>query len=603
MSRIKLGDIWYLALEGGGGKGAAYLGALKLLSDNSLKGNDPPLLPLNAKSRLKGLSGASAGAIVTYMLAIGMTVDEIEKETNSSVDYDPAAAQPIKPGGKTPVFNIFFEAPQPGVVKSIYYDQNRNVSGYAVDKLTVIRSRDVPGKVGAAKKIFPLIVSEAQSGRFLKDYKAAVAAGRANQRVYAAAYPITSLVLEYAQTLSVKQLDALDDGGLEGLIKQKRWWADCAHCVLYDRGLLSGKAVREYMRYLTRTYLKPSRFAGRTFAHGFTDESIAEGDPSTLTFTDLHLITGCKLWLMGTNITNKLSLPFSIDATPDFPVIDAVGLSMSIPGLFKPTFVAGEVMLQGNPDELAGHNYKYKGFFVDGGMLANIPIHAFDYEPDNPTRGVQHPRAFGLGLADGVDRNENPGFQADKLYQDYRKAELAKAKKKKTPDEVEDDRRAQLKLDAAINSYLKLSPRVRNLLPNMSATREPRSFDLRPGGYTYTHRPLKRLFAPFSMLLDLLFRQVLGTLTDYTPEAGQFRTPEERERYVPLDAYDISLVMFAPDANLSRFVNIRSFNKLYWYFFNRAPELKLLQGHFQGYTPTPGVRLPQYLGIKSPTND
>ena len=608
MSRIRLADIRYLALEGGGGKGTCYLGALKLLSDDDLPGKIPPLLPLNSTSRLKGLSGASAGAIVTYMLAIGMTVKEIEAEMISRVDYDPASSEPIKRSGSTPVFNTFFEKPQPGFLKSVYYESGRNVSGYAVDKLTVSRSKELEQGADLVKQIFPVVISETKSARFIKNYRDALTAGRANQRAYAVAYPITRILLEQiSKVVKDKKLKKLDDEGIEGLIKQKKLWSDLAACLLYDRGLLSGNAVREYARYLTRQYLKPSNFTGRNLSHTFTDASIKNVDPSTLTFRDLHNITGCKLVVGGTNITNKLSLPFSVDATPDFPVVDAICLSMSIPGLFKPTLIAGEVKL-GNDRDIPAHNYRYKGYFVDGGMLNNIPIHAFDYEADNPHPGVLHPRVFGIGLADGVDRNENPGFQNDFAYKRYRDARQMKSSKKKTIEEQQEEIKKQKKTDAAINAYLKLPDRQRNSLPNMSAIDERRSFNLDPGGYSYTIDTKKRLFAPWAVFFDLL-GALLGTLTDYTPEAGQFRTPGERERYVPLDAYDVTMTTFTPDVNLTLFVNVRSFNKLYWYFFGKPPvaadmkrqlEAKI-KDHFPDYKLE--VRLPSYDGVKSPTND
>jgi predicted acylesterase/phospholipase RssA len=607
MSRIRLEDIKYLALEGGGGKGNCYVGALKLLSDRELPGKVAPLLPLNSGSRLKGLSGASAGSIATYMLAIGMTVKEIETEIMlRKIDYDPASSEPIKPSGKTRVFNTFFEKPQPGLVKSVYYQSGRNVSGYAVDKLTVSRSKELQKGADLVKEIFPLVISETKSARFIKNYRDALTAGRMNQHVYTVAYPLTKILLEQiSKVVKDKQLKKLDDEGIGGLIKQKKLWSDLAACLLYDRGLLSGNAVREYARYLTRQYLKPSNFTGRSLPHGFTDASIKNVDPSTLTFRDLYRITGCKLVLMGTNISNKLSLPFSVDETPDFPVVDAVCLSMSIPGLFKPTFVAGEVKLGSNLDIDAhnAHNYRYKGYFVDGGMLANIPIHAFDDEADNPHPGALHPHIFGIGLADGVDRNEKPGFQNNDLaYKEYRAAQRIRSSKKgKTDEELQEEMKRQQRTDAAINAYLNRSDRQRNSLPNMSATDERRSFNLAPGEYFYTIDTVRRFFAPLAVFSDLL-SALLGTLLDYAPEAGQFRTLAERQRYVPLDAYEITMTTFTPDDKLSLFVNVRSFNKLYWYFFGKPPLATKIKEHFPDYT-LPGVGLPRYDGAKSPTND
>jgi predicted acylesterase/phospholipase RssA len=63
--------ITYLALEGGGGKGVTYLGAMKALRE--LK-----VLPIRhgCENQLKGISGASAGAITALMLTLGFSDDD-----------------------------------------------------------------------------------------------------------------------------------------------------------------------------------------------------------------------------------------------------------------------------------------------------------------------------------------------------------------------------------------------------------------------------------------------------------------------------------------------------------------------------------------------
>jgi len=58
-------DISYIALEGGGGKGFAYLGALQILEK------------LNVFDHAIGYAGASAGAITSLMLSLGYRSDEM----------------------------------------------------------------------------------------------------------------------------------------------------------------------------------------------------------------------------------------------------------------------------------------------------------------------------------------------------------------------------------------------------------------------------------------------------------------------------------------------------------------------------------------------
>lgn len=67
-----------------------YLGAIRGLEQKANPGRPGALFDHRihpSDRQLKGISGASAGAITAYMLALGMTADEIEKETNAAYAY------------------------------------------------------------------------------------------------------------------------------------------------------------------------------------------------------------------------------------------------------------------------------------------------------------------------------------------------------------------------------------------------------------------------------------------------------------------------------------------------------------------------------------
>jgi len=89
--KIKPEDVHYLAFEGGGGKGVTYLGAIMALED--LK-----VLPIDIdkpeKNQIKGISGASAGAITALLLGLGYT----------SADMGNLLSEPK-------IFNDFFDKP------------------------------------------------------------------------------------------------------------------------------------------------------------------------------------------------------------------------------------------------------------------------------------------------------------------------------------------------------------------------------------------------------------------------------------------------------------------------------------------------------------
>jgi predicted acylesterase/phospholipase RssA len=87
------------------------------------------------------------------------------------------------------------------------------------------------------------------------------------------------------------------------------------------------------------------------------------------------------------NITSGVSAYFNEALTPDFSIVEAVGMSMNIPGLWKPVAVnykpkanKGRRLLGGITDEDFYNKYYY-GWFVDGGINENIPLFAFNGYP------------------------------------------------------------------------------------------------------------------------------------------------------------------------------------------------------------------------------
>jgi predicted acylesterase/phospholipase RssA len=88
-------DLQYIVMEGGGARGAAYLGAVRALekmmgrrastSCYAVTNRKPGLLDYyvteNSKQIpvIKGIAGSSAGAITTFALGLGFNSEEIEK--------------------------------------------------------------------------------------------------------------------------------------------------------------------------------------------------------------------------------------------------------------------------------------------------------------------------------------------------------------------------------------------------------------------------------------------------------------------------------------------------------------------------------------------
>jgi NTE family protein len=88
------------------------------------------------------------------------------------------------------------------------------------------------------------------------------------------------------------------------------------------------------------------------------------GLAAATTFAGLHAVRGVDLRVFATDLSLRDAREFSAGATPDVAVVDAVRASMSIPLMFPAwRFPAGR------PDD---HLY------VDGGVVMNFPIDAFD---------------------------------------------------------------------------------------------------------------------------------------------------------------------------------------------------------------------------------
>ena len=80
-------EVRYLALEGGGGKGFAYLGAIEVLEK------------LDVMKHVDGIAGTSAGAITALMLSLGMNAADITQEL-AETDFNSFFDPPRNASGK-----------------------------------------------------------------------------------------------------------------------------------------------------------------------------------------------------------------------------------------------------------------------------------------------------------------------------------------------------------------------------------------------------------------------------------------------------------------------------------------------------------------------
>jgi predicted acylesterase/phospholipase RssA len=74
-----------------------------------------------------------------------------------------------------------------------------------------------------------------------------------------------------------------------------------------------------------------------------------------VTFAELRALTGRDLVLTGSNLTRRALTWFSADDTPGLSVVTALRVTASLPPLFEPVTLDGEL-------------------YVDGGVTANLPL-------------------------------------------------------------------------------------------------------------------------------------------------------------------------------------------------------------------------------------
>jgi NTE family protein len=128
----------------------------------------------------------------------------------------------------------------------------------------------------------------------------------------------------------------------------------------YDYGLFSGCGFHTYAHSEIGAKTAEKARKKRKKEKGMKYMVRENMDVTFGEFLDIHEI---DLVLTGTNMETMESKYFCAKETPDFNVADAMRISMSFPLAYKPVIIrSGE----------------FSGTWVDGGVMNNNPMHAFD---------------------------------------------------------------------------------------------------------------------------------------------------------------------------------------------------------------------------------
>lgn len=478
------------------------------------------------------------------------------------------------------VFSLFYDAPTPGVIKAVgINDKGSDQSGFVKFKFTRVDSVNKKPLTNFAR-IAEFLINKFKIDKKLEssplesvmnrgtrlipsmsilDYdlyvqikdveftrSSALQAGREiSSKQYQTLFsglPDVALSVLNLRTLpkkKVKNSEELKPSEVFGaILESPEKTVEYTKSFMFDHGLFTGINVNRVLA------AKMSWFLRKNF-----DVIKSPQDCANMNYFDFVNITGNDLRIGVTNISQKSSRLCSCFLTPDFPVVSSVSASMSIPLAFKPTFYNGvprKNKIRSSVDEItrkvtltrttpepidSSHNSSYQGFLVDGGVLMNLPIHAFDfYENEDKYLSEvveMNEKVIGVRCEGGypVVQTEDPAYSEDLLYKAYQKR-LEEIKKEKGIKDDEQD---------APNSI---------------------QYNFSNGEMSLTY-----IYSSGLSSLQIAISSVLGTLLS-PAEKGQFRSENEVSSSTIFYAYDIETLDFAVLPPLAAFVQVRSYLKM-----------------------------------------
>lgn len=371
---MEIKDVKYLALEGGGGKGVTYLGAvaaleaLKVLPINlnenklTFKKEENKLKQLRG-SKIKGISGSSAGAITALCLAMGLKSDELAKILQTKEFFY---------GKERSVFDTFFDLHKfndSDTPQSFYLRTIEDKFGESVPEFKTKQPEKAGIIINAAMEGFIFWLQ----GKF----------DLSEQPFHSLAGFHEKKNVNYAK-FKKHIFHLINCGGLFSGFQPRYFLQN-----IISENLLKNDQVFENFKAYNE------KFEDKIF---HIDRKILASN--NITFKQFYYLTGVDLIVTANNITNGIPLYFSNDRTPDFPVSEAVLMSMNLPLLYSPIHndsnvfknlgvlktrfrkasIGIEVSDKDIDDEIKAYNDMYKGLFIDGGLLNNTPMHAFNSE-------------------------------------------------------------------------------------------------------------------------------------------------------------------------------------------------------------------------------
>ncbi|MDR2147702.1 MAG: patatin-like phospholipase family protein [Tannerella sp.] len=421
--KLSIDDLKYIVMEGGGARGNTYLGAISELEVRlAMRVNDtvaPQNVKLIARAKpgimdfltianastketkpiIEGMAGASAGAITTFALLLGLNSEEIETVLDFDfsrflVEVDAGKYRMVDENSELKVAEdkTIYNAPETvfetgqkklgGKRDDFKYDLTKNSTtihgnpvkfakrGLLVSFIAKVVLDGVLYNIGQLYRFFS---NRERPGWFMKWVQKVFGANNANSKEGGINFLARTL-------LSSSGLLVIFYGFFRRGKKGMKVNANSILGTFLDRGMYSGFQVREFFfdlmifaatrdtffqKQLIKCYQNLSEESfkvtlkkktkdndSKEFRIGYRGEYEFTSDFINLINNHLNKITFRELWeILGveyacavSNFTTNSPLYFSNKYTPDFPVLEAVSASMSIPPAIRPLYNAANVL-------------------------------------------------------------------------------------------------------------------------------------------------------------------------------------------------------------------------------------------------------------------
>jgi len=340
MVKVSKENLRYLCFEGGGGKGVAYLGALEVMEELGIISYVEKQLGEKTVSRLnpekiKGIAGTSVGSIVSLLLACGYTPKEMQNMLMTNIGVSILDTVEF---GKVPT--IFSEDYPDTVVQDSRFEDPEKFMKASWNNF--LKSDD--------KKLSDLLdIPANQFQRAGIQFLSLMLKGFLS---YESRRSLEKIPKDKEARLAIRELAQSEilNPSLKKILDKP---VHSFNSLKYEYGLFLGKAARD----LFDSWIEEkSGFKNCTFKQ-FAEEF------------DIDLV------ITSVSANSKEIFYFrNDDRWGDLCVADAVRMSISIPFLFKPVLLKRTGKGIGSVTE----DIHLAEFMVDGGVINNLPIHAFD---------------------------------------------------------------------------------------------------------------------------------------------------------------------------------------------------------------------------------